>query len=60
MFSPSVTATSVLGVSIGAPLVQNGSDADVVVIVVCCATDIGKMFVINKRDSPPINIVKGQ
>jgi hypothetical protein len=28
-------ATYVLGVSIGAPLVQNGSDSDVVVAVVC-------------------------
>lgn len=41
-----VAATSVLGVDIGAPLVQNGS---IVADDIVCAIDVGKIQTINNR-----------
>ena len=46
-------ATSILGVGIGAPLVQNGSEA--VVVVVSRAVDTGKTLTIKSRDRTPMN-----
>jgi hypothetical protein len=51
-----VAAISVLGVGIGAPLVQNGSAAGA---IVSCAVEIGRILTISNRDRTPISGAKG-